>query len=344
MKQIIIGDHVMEHIESLFNLTVYSKVFIVTDKTVKSLFIRTLLSGLTGNPTVFAIPTGEKEKNLVSVQKILSAMHEARCDRDSLVINLGGGVISDLGGFAASIFMRGVDVINIPTTLLAQADAGVGGKTGVNFMGVKNLIGTFNQPIGVVIDVATLNTLPDREFISGFAEIIKHGLIADPILFRLAISKKPREFTHRELADIITRSCKIKIDIVRKDTKEKGNRKLLNFGHTVGHAIEALSQTTKLPLLHGEAVVLGMIVETKLSQLTGLLSQGQCNVITQCLQSFSLTKNPCSIPSILTLIQSDKKSANGIIQWTLLKKIGEGVVNQTVNTDVVIQALKGTIV
>lgn len=344
MKQIIIGNHIIERIESHFNLSGYSRVFIVTDQTVKSLFLKTLLSGLTRNPEIFTIRSGEKEKNMNCVQQILKAMHSSRCDRDSLVINLGGGVISDIGGFAASIFMRGVDVINIPTTLLAQADAGIGGKTGVNFLGIKNLVGTFHQPIGVIIDVATLATLPDRELLSGLAEIIKHGLIGDAILFRLATSKDPRKFTQKELVTIITRSCRVKTDIIASDEHEENLRKLLNFGHTIGHAIEALSQKSARPILHGEAVLIGMLVETKLSQLTGLLSQNQCNVIAQCLQSFSLKIQSCSIPSILTLIQSDKKSANGIIQWTLLQKIGKGIINQTVNTEIVIQALKGTLI
>ena len=169
--RIVIGDHVMEKTNRLFDLEKYSSVFVVTDKNIGSLFLKTLLSGLPKGTAFIALPTGEKEKHLNSVEKIITAMHKAGCDRHALVINLGGGVITDIGGFAASIFMRGVDVLNIPTTLLSMTDAAIGGKNGVNFSGVKNLIGTIRQPIGVLIDIACLTTLPKREFFSGFAEI-----------------------------------------------------------------------------------------------------------------------------------------------------------------------------
>ncbi|HUD18842.1 MAG TPA: 3-dehydroquinate synthase [Patescibacteria group bacterium] len=341
---IIIGNNLVGKINTLFDLSVFSRIVVVTDTNTERLFLKTLLCALPKSAARVVLPTGEKEKNFKNVQKILIAMHKAYCDRDTLVINLGGGVVSDIGGFAASIFMRGVSILNIPTTLLAQADASIGGKTGINFLGIKNLVGTFAQPIGVVIDVTTLRSLPGRELISGFAEIIKHGLVANRTLFHLATCKTPRDFTNNKLIAIITKSCRVKADIVSCDHTEQHERKLLNFGHTIGHAVEALSQTSVNPILHGEAVVIGMMVEAKISELSGLLSQTSCSVIEEALTSLPLPKLPEVIPiqNIMDVIRSDKKSKNGIIQWTLLTEIGKGIINQVVCDNTVIAALKQT--
>lgn len=335
MKQII-GHQVIESIGSIFNLDIYTRVFVVTDEKVAKFHLQTLRSNISKHTTVFLLRAGEKEKNFRKVENIIMAMHEAGCDRHSLVVSLGGGVVSDIGGFAASIYMRGVDVINIPTTLLSMTDAAIGGKNGVNFLGVKNLVGTIRQPVGVLIDTVCLATLPKREFLSGFAEIIKHGLIRDESLFRLVTSKKPQEFTQQELIKIITRSCKIKADIVASDETEQNVRKLLNFGHTIGHAIEALSLETKVPLLHGEAIFAGMVVETKISQLLGLLPQKDCDEILGTLRSRAILVNA---HKILKKIQSDKKKRDDHIEWTLLRKIGQGIINQHVDVQTLRKAL-----
>lgn len=341
MKQII-GHHVIETIGSIFNLGMYTQIFVVTDENVAKLYLPSLRSSIPKHSTVFVLRAGEKEKNLNSVEKIVTAMHNAHCDRHSLVINLGGGVVSDIGGFSASIFMRGVDLLNIPTTLLSMIDAAIGGKNGVNFSGVKNLIGTIRQPVGVLIDTACLATLPKREFFSGFAEIIKHGLIQDRIFFDKVTSKSPSEFTQQEMISIIARSCEIKTDIVTRDEMESGDRKLLNFGHTVGHAIEALSLETKKSMLHGQAVAMGMIVESKISQLLGLLSENDYEIIKKKIFPFIGDMKNFDIELLTGKIQSDKKKYGDMVQWTLLDRIGHAVINQKVDEDSIKKAYEDT--
>lgn len=341
MKQVI-GHHVLETVCSVFNLDIYTRVFVVTDENVAELYLSALRTGIPKHSTVFVLHAGEKEKNLRSVESIVRAMQKAGCDRHSLVINLGGGVVSDIGGFVASIYMRGVDILNIPTTLLAMADAAIGGKNGVNFSGIKNLIGTIRQPVGVFIDIACLATLPKRELLSGFAEIIKHGLIHDEALFRFVTSIQPQGFTTQELIEIVTRSCKIKAAIVTSDETEQNARKLLNFGHTIGHAVEALSLETKKPMLHGEAVARGMIVETKISQLLGLLSEKDFHIIHENIRSMFVTDIHIDSSLLLSKIRSDKKKHGAVVQWTLLDRIGHAVINQTVSDDIVKKAYENT--
>lgn len=338
--RIVIGDHVMEKTNRLFNLTKYSSVFVVTDENIGPLFLKTLLPVLPKDTAFIVLPVGEKEKHLQSVEKVVTAMHNAGCDRHCLVINLGGGVISDIGGFTANIFMRGIEVLNIPTTLLSMTDAAIGGKNGVNFAGVKNLIGTMQQPIGILIDTACLATLPKRELLSGFAEIIKHGLIKDESFFRLVVSKKPDQFSKSQLVEIISRSCQIKAAIVTSDEKEQGERKLLNFGHTVGHAVEALSLETKKPMLHGEAVAMGMIVESKISQLLGLLTEKECHFIQEQIRSLFDTAIRIDSRSLLSKMRSDKKKLGDQILWTLIDRIGHGVINVTVEDEIIKKALQ----
>ncbi|HSA84312.1 MAG TPA: 3-dehydroquinate synthase, partial [Patescibacteria group bacterium] len=262
---ILIGNELIGNLTNHIDINNYSRIFIVTDNIVAPLFLKKLLQTLPEGTAAITLSSGEKEKNIVTVGKIWSAMKENNLDRKSLVINLGGGVIGDMGGFAASTYMRGIDFLQIPTTLLSQIDASVGGKTGVDFAGIKNLVGSFQQPIGVIIDTQTLKTLPKREFLSGFGEMIKHGLIADKTYFELVTSKQPQSFSQEELINLIARSCEIKKTIVEQDETENGLRKLLNFGHTIGHAIESLSLETEMPLLHGEAVAIGMVAEAKVA-------------------------------------------------------------------------------
>lgn len=339
---IFIGNQSLEKISSLINLGKYSQIFIITDQNIKSALLKRALSVLPANTASIVLPAGEKEKNIENVQKIWQAMLNLRCNRKSLVINLGGGVIADLGGFAASTFMRGVDFLNIPTTLLAQIDAGVGGKTGIDFAGVKNLIGTFNQPLAVIIDPGTLASLPKREFISGFAEIIKHGLIINRKYFDLVTSKHPLRFTENETAEIIFKSVQIKAKVVQDDETEKGIRKILNFGHTVGHAVEALSLKTANPLSHGEAVSIGMTAEAIISHLTGMISISDLQLIRQSLihADLPVSITHLEIKKIMQKMQLDKKNEKGEINFTLLKRIGKAVINQTVPDSLIIQALE----
>jgi 3-dehydroquinate synthase len=332
-------------IASLHDFGRYSKLFIVTDETIQPLLLDKLVGALPTKPASIVLPTGEQQKNIGSIQKIWTAMLAAGCDRRSLVINLGGGVVGDLGGFAASTYMRGVDFLNIPTTLLAQVDASVGGKTGFNFDGVKNLIGTFNQPVAVIIDPSTLDELPEREFLSGFAEIIKHGLVADAEYFRQLTVKPPPQLNPAELEAIIARSCHIKTAIVQSDVAEGGSRRLVNFGHTVGHAVEVLSLETDQPLLHGEAVSIGMRAEAIISERLGLLAKADLQQIEQSLAKAGL---PVTIPGTVTTgdimkkMRSDKKNDNGNLNFTLLDAIGHAVYNQHVEAAVILAALEAT--
>ncbi len=289
------------------------------------------------------IPAGEKEKNIETVKIIWEKMFEMGLDRKSLVINLGGGVVCDMGGFAASTFMRGIDFLNIPTTLLAQVDAGVGGKTGIDFLNIKNGIGIFKDPIGTIIDVETLKTLPKRELTAAFGEIIKHGVISGREYFDLATSKKPGEFDQNELIEIIKQSIKIKSNIVKKDPKEDGLRKVLNFGHTIGHAIESLSWKTNKPLLHGEAVAIGMIIESNLAS---------SNCVSCTAEDFLLIKKaiinaglPIKIKmanseEILKIILTDKKNIRGEILFSLPERIGKIVPNVRVPKELIKKSLQ----
>lgn len=338
---IFIGNNLIKHIADHIEIQKYSRIFVITDEIIAPLLLKKLLQALPENTHAITLPAGEKAKNIETVQIIWKAMKDANLDRKSLVINLGGGVIGDMGGFAAATYMRGTNFLQIPTTLLSQIDASVGGKTGVDFAEIKNFIGLFQQPVAVVIDTGTLQTLPRREFISGFSEIIKHGLITDAVYFEKVTSKRPEEFSQDELTDIIARSCEIKKEIVEQDEKESGIRKLVNFGHTIGHAIESLSLETEHPLLHGEAISIGMVAEAKISQLENLISEEDVTTIKNALENAGLpTKTKITDKEkIKNKMQSDKKNVGGKINFTLLTRIGKAEINQTVSDETIEQTL-----
>ena len=338
---ILIGTNLLETLSQHIHLEKYYRLFVITDENVAPHFLEKVTKSLPETTPTLILPSGEKTKTIDTLQKIWMAMKESKLDRKSLVINLGGGVIGDMGGFAAATYMRGVSFLQIPTTLLSQIDASVGGKTGVDFAGIKNFIGSFIQPIGVIIDVQTLKTLPKREFHSGFAEIIKHGLIADKTYFDKTMSKKPNEFSEEELIELITRSCEIKKEIVEQDEKEMGIRKLVNFGHTIGHALESVSLESSHPLLHGEAVALGVLAETKIAQLQGMISEQTLEVIKIALENAELpaTTKIDDKDKLLQKMQSDKKNIDGKINFTLLVAIGKGEINQSVPENIISLAL-----
>ncbi len=336
-----VGSGAIEQISSLFDSSRYSSLFIVADKNVQ-VHLKKLLKALPKEVVAVVLPIGAQPKDLKGIQKIWTAMHKAGCDRQSLVINLGGGSIGDRGGFAASTYMRGVDFLNIPTTLLSQVDASVGGKTGFDFDGIKNLIGAFSQPMGVLVDPQLLDTLPSREFISGFGEIIKHGLIWDKDHFKKATAKAPQKFSQAELTDIIIQSIMIKAEIVQGDETETGMRKLLNYGHTIGHAIESLSLETKSPLLHGEAISIGMAAEAIIANKQGLISAVEKRKIEKALVRAGLptTAPGFKVSDILKKMQSDKKNSHGELNFSLPDGIGRAVYDQKVPKAVVSEALK----
>jgi len=328
--KIFIGNNLLSKIDQLFDFQKFSKIAVLTDVNIPRSLINKIEKSLKKNLIKIIIPAGEGEKNIETVKKIWKQMFNNGLDRRSLLVNLGGGVIGDMGGFAAATFMRGIEFLNIPTTLLSQVDASVGGKTGIDFQGIKNGIGVFKDPVGVVIDVDTLKTLPKREFISAFGEIIKHGIISGQKYFDLVTSKKPGEFNEKELIEIIKQSIKIKSNIVKKDPKEKDLRKVLNFGHTIGHAIESLSWKTDRPLLHGEAVAIGMVAETNLASSNCVsCTAGDFLLIKKAIIKTGL---PSVIPNIkiediIKIMLFDKKNNQGGILFSLPEKIGKVIPN-----------------
>jgi 3-dehydroquinate synthase len=341
--QILIGSSLLKNISKYVDFSKYSKIAIITDTNVLP-HLDNLKTGIKRDSLVVALEPGEKNKNIKTVEKIWKSLTDSGFDRKSLIINLGGGVVTDMGGFAAGCFMRGIDFINIPTTLLSQVDASIGGKTGINFENIKNLIGTFSQPFMTLIDTETLHTLPKREFISGFAEIIKHGLIKDKDFFNYLGSKQPYSFSPEEIVNIIEKSCLIKKEIFEKDPVENGPRKILNFGHTIGHAIESLSHDTQNPLLHGEAIAIGIMAEGKMSEIFGLINDKEMALIKRTLENAYLPiKTDLDVSLILKKIKNDKKNNFGQIKWTLLKEIGNASYDFDAKEEIVKKALSSVL-
>mgnify|MGYP001389030081 FL=1 len=313
-------------------------VILVTDDQVGPLYGEAVKAALTGawQVTEVVVPAGESHKDMTSIQQILDAALADRHERGSLFVALGGGVVGDMTGFAAACFLRGADFVQVPTTLLAQVDSSVGGKTGVNHAMGKNLIGAFHQPQLVVIDLDTLATLPAREYAAGLAEIIKYGLIRDAEFFAWLIDNaealKSRDAA--ALAFAIERSCAIKAAVVAGDEREGGVRAHLNFGHTFGHAIERIQGYGDW--LHGEAVAAGMVLATRLSVLRGALDS---KVVDQ-LTAFNLAVGlPVSPPADITpqamleAMGSDKKVSGGKVRYIVLSHLGEAVVAENVTDD-----------
>ena len=345
---ITIGSNIIDHITDYVDFEGYSSIMIISDSHVSTIYLAKLVDALRKQVLKEHIHShifepGEKNKTLATVQKMYNAFLDSGLDRKSLIINLGGGITSDMGGFAASTYLRGISYMNIPTTLEAMVDASVGGKTGVNFDSYKNYIGVFSQPVEILIDIDVLKTLDNRALIQGYSEVIKHGLIADAKYFLKLKNKKTHDADTQELIEIIKESISIKAEIVRQDVKEKGVRKLLNFGHTVGHAIETLSFSSSNPLYHGEAVAIGMIAESYISNVIGMLSDEEFKTIEKVITGFGLpTRYHTShtTDEILRIITKDKKSESGMMKWSLLEKIGQAEFNVVVDQKFVLQALE----
>ena len=289
--------------------------------------------------TLISIPAGESCKNIQTCQAIWQQMMDAAVDRQALVINLGGGVVGDMGGFCAATFKRGLDFIQVPTTLLAQVDASIGGKLGIDFGGVKNSVGLFRDPKGVFIDPAFLRTLPEREIRSGFAEIIKHSLIADAAQWRRLRGTGTSDGT--DWLSVIGPSLRIKQRLVEEDPHEQGVRKALNFGHTIGHAVEGLALESDDPLLHGEAIAIGMICESFLSQRLLGLSRTALEEISRFLLS-RYGRRPLEetrFEALVELMRNDKKNTGGRINFSLLTAIGKVKINCTAGTPDILDSL-----
>jgi len=287
------------------------------------------------------VPAGEGAKNLDTVAGLYAAALESGLDRESAFIALGGGVTGDLTGFAASTYMRGVKFIQMPTTLLAQVDSSVGGKTGVDFAGMKNIVGTFYQPASVIINTDTLKTLPERQVLSGLAEIIKYGIITDEsfLKFLEANINSIVALDSQALVHAIGRSCSIKAEIVSKDERDQGIRAVLNFGHTVGHAIEALGGMSAYT--HGEAVAIGMVAEANIALLLGLIDSSLADRIRDLLRRAGL---PVRLPdfsneSLVRLMQHDKKTTGSRFVFALPKGPGQACIYKDVKPEIISVAL-----
>ncbi len=328
-----IGSGLLDEAQLIASRLPQKKAAIVTNDVVGPLYLTRLRDALTacGVETIsIVLPDGEAHKNWQTLNSIFDALLEHRCERQTTLIALGGGVVGDIAGFAAAVFQRGMPFIQVPTTLLAQVDSAVGGKTAINHPAGKNMIGAFYQPLAVVADMATLNTLPDRELAAGIAEVIKYGAIGDLAFFEWLEGNIERLVARdpAALAYAVEQSCRAKAAVVALDERESGPRALLNFGHTFGHAIEAGLGYGRW--LHGEAVAAGMVLAARLSHKLGLIGSADVDRLRSLLERASL---PVTAPDLgseryLDLMGHDKKVAGGKIRYVLLRRLGEAFVSE----------------
>lgn len=329
-------------IQELLTPSNYSKIFILVDKHTNEYCLPLFLSNLATELEVeiIELEAGEEQKNIKTCMEIWEIMIELEADRKSILVNLGGGVITDLGGFIASTFKRGIDFIHVPTTLLGMVDAAIGGKNGIDLGQLKNQVGCIVSPKCILIDTVFLQTLDARQMRSGLAEMLKHGLILDRMYWNKL--KNLSSLNTNDLIYLIKQSIELKINIVAEDTYEKGSRKILNFGHTLGHAIEScfLEKEPSKQLLHGEAIAAGMILESYISHALNLLNKDEYleikYFISDVFEPINFTK--MDIQKIMQFIQHDKKNENGKLQFVLLGSIGDAIINQNVTVSLIYDA------
>ncbi len=335
---IFFGEEVFEKLLENLRVKDYTKLFVLMDTNTRK-HCSPILRNYLKNYIPILIPVGESNKTIQQAEFIWKTLLKNLADRKSVLINLGGGMVSDMGGFCASTYKRGIDFINIPTSLLGMVDAAIGGKQGIDLDSNKNMIGVFNHPESVFIYPPFLNTLVDSEIRNGFAEIIKHALICDKILFEKL--EKLDLYDRTRFDPVIFQSVMIKFSIVSRDPFEKNIRKKLNFGHTIGHAIETLSLLRdKNPLKHGEAIAIGMICEAFLSNAVEGLSNKEFNHITELiLNRFPKYEQKWNAAKLIRIMKNDKKNIAGNINFTLLKKIGLAKIDQSCNEDLIVQSL-----
>jgi 3-dehydroquinate synthase len=338
-----VGEGLIERLEKHFDFSGYSGLVLITDTTVHRLYGQGVLARLRTmgkKVSLFTLPTGERAKSLSTVERGYNFLLANRVDRKGLICALGGGVVGDTAGFIAASYLRGIDYLQLPTTLLAQVDSSLGGKVGVNFEGKKNMVGSFYQPAAIIADVALLQSLPPAEMRHGLAEVIKYAIAMDEWLYRILEQKEDKDFSTDELKEIVMRCCRLKAGIVEIDETERtGKRAILNFGHTVGHALEAASGFKGS---HGEAVAVGMVAAAGISQQLGMLAPDSVQGIRSLLLKFEL---PVTCPGVSpdalnNAIRFDKKTMLGQTRWVLVKGIGKGVTNQLVEEAVVTKVLK----
>ncbi len=321
----------------------HQRLFVVTVPPVRRRWGTKLMGSLTGagfTVKILEMPNGERHKRLATVEKLCEQLSRLGADRNSVVIAFGGGVVGDAAGLVASLYMRGIDLVQIPTTVLAQVDASIGGKTAVNLRAGKNLVGTFHHPRVVLIDPAVLATLPDREFRAGLYEALKCGVIGKPDLFR-ALENVDTKKLRRDPATlewIIAESVRLKAEVVSADERENGLRRVLNLGHTIGHALEA--QTKYRYFLHGEAVAWGMIASAKIASAVDLIEDAGASRITEAVRALGPLPGVHSRSrDILRLLKSDKKTRNGVVHFILPREIGKVEIANNVPEQVVIEAV-----
>ena len=336
--EIIIENGILSNVSK--HLKLERKVLIVTDSGVPEIYSKTIAAQCQSSYIV-TFEQGEKSKNIKTFEYILSKLVEFGFTRSDCVVAVGGGVVGDLTGYVAATYMRGIDFVQIPTTLLAQADSSIGGKTGVDFDGYKNMVGAFKMPVLVYVNLNTLLTLSGREYFNGFAEIMKHGLIKDASFYEWLITNM-YEICERELdvvEEMIMQSCTIKKLVVEKDPFEEGDRKLLNFGHTIGHAIE---KAKGFELLHGECVALGCVAAAHISYQRELITLDEYLEVRDMFVPFYLpiTIENINPEEILEITKSDKKMQAGKMSFVLLKRIGKSMVDTTVKEEEVKAAIR----
>lgn len=334
---IYIGEKSFEALNTFLTKNTYSNYYIICDEHTFEFCLPTLLfhAPTLNEAEIIELESGEDKKTLETCLQVWGALTDTGADKKSLIINLGGGVISDLGGFVASTFKRGIDCINIPTTLLSMVDASVGGKTGVDFEGIKNHIGTTSEPKGIFINPVFLETLSERQIKNGYAEIIKIALIADADFWKeLKKLKSVKEFSSEK---VITKAIQLKNSIVKKDLYENDLRKSLNFGHNIGHALESALINQQKDILHGEAVAAGMIMEAEIAQFLKRISAKECNEIRDYISSIyikiKITKE--TETQLLKYILHDKKNIGDNLCFALPKEIGAYELYCGVETEVI---------
>ncbi|HWS95754.1 MAG TPA: 3-dehydroquinate synthase [Candidatus Methylomirabilis sp.] len=321
----------------------HTKVFLVSSERILRLWGDQLTDSFTSAGralVVLPMPDGEPAKRLATVEKLASRMVAAGADRRSVLLALGGGVVGDVGGFLASIFMRGIPVVQVPTTLVAQVDSAIGGKTGVNLTEGKNLVGTFHQPVAVLSDPEVLTTLPEREFRSGLFEALKYGVIRNASIFDLMESRRDAILCREGdlLERLIVDCVKVKADVVSADERESGERRILNFGHTIGHALE--SATKYKHFLHGEAVGWGMMAAALVGVEMGITDAATAERIIALVMSYGpLPEVVTDGKRVLRLLQSDKKTVGGVLHFVIASAIGEVEVVNNVSKEAVLKAV-----
>lgn len=340
-QRVIISTHLESELVTALAECEHDKLFVLTDTTTQELCLPVIKNFYSlKHIQVITIPASDSHKDIESLMMVWKGLQEGGASRHSCMINLGGGMVTDLGGFAASTFKRGINFINIPTTLLAMVDASVGGKTGINFGGLKNEVGVFNDSKYVILDTEFLKTLDDENICSGYAEMLKHGLISTEAMWEELVSFDLANPDLKQLQRMVGDSVKVKERIVELDPHEKGIRKALNLGHTFGHAFESWALKRK-PILHGYAVAFGLIPELYLSVAkTGFPTDKMRQTVTFIKENYGTLNITCDdYDELIELMHHDKKNQNGIINFTMLGGIGDIRINQTATTEEIKEAL-----